>query len=139
VTWKGQLSKGTLELGWQDAKCAFHISKKGLHQGAPASFQWSVKKDNPDQRIWIDSYLEEPGGRKEQNTCSVLTSKKYATSYGNIQIIPSMCVQSRQSNPMKMVIPSKQRAKLWLSATTKNVCGPRAMNLLQSSVARVPM
>jgi hypothetical protein len=93
VTWKDQLSVGTFELGWQDAERAYHVSAKGLKQGAPASFQCSMRKENPDRSIWIESYLEEAGGLKEQNTYSVL-SGKYSADYSDVQIIPSMCVQT---------------------------------------------
>jgi hypothetical protein len=40
VTWKERLSKGTFELGWQEAsERAYYVSAKGLSQGVPASFQ----------------------------------------------------------------------------------------------------
>jgi hypothetical protein len=77
VTWKDPLSEGTLELGWQETEWAYHVSAKGLKLGAPAWFQRSMGTDYPDGQIWIDSYLEEAGGLKEQKTYSVLTSKEY--------------------------------------------------------------
>jgi hypothetical protein len=94
VTWKDRLSTGTFQLGWQEAKRAYHVSAKGLKQGAPASFQRSMRKENPDRRIWIDLYLEEAGGLKEQDTYSVLTGQQYTKDYSNIQVIPLMCVQT---------------------------------------------
>jgi hypothetical protein len=94
VTWKDRMSEGTFQLGWQESERAYHVSAKGLQQGSPASFQRSMRKDNPDRRIWIESYLEEAEGLKEQKTYSVLSSKEYSAKFGHVQVIPSMCVQT---------------------------------------------
>jgi hypothetical protein len=52
-----------------------------------------MQKDNPDRTIWIDSYLEEAGGLKEQNAYSVLAGKEYSATYGHVQVIPLMRIQ----------------------------------------------
>jgi glutathionyl-hydroquinone reductase len=69
-----------------------------------------MRADNPDRQIWIESYLEEAGGLKEQNTYSVLTGKECTEKYSHIQIIRSMSVQT--VNPTKMVIPLGPRPEL---------------------------
>jgi hypothetical protein len=94
VTWKDRLAEGTFELGWQLTERAYHVSAKGLAQGTPASFQRSLRPDNPDRKIWVDSYLEEAGGLKEQNTYYTISSKEYREKHQHIQVIPSMCVQT---------------------------------------------
>jgi hypothetical protein len=38
VTWHEHITKGTLELGWQEAEQAFHISASNLKLGALSSF-----------------------------------------------------------------------------------------------------
>jgi hypothetical protein len=66
-----------------------------------------MKKDNPGCRIWIESYLEEAEGLKEQKTYSVLSSKEYTKTYGNIQVIPSICVQMVKPNDNRDPIQAK--------------------------------
>jgi hypothetical protein len=76
VTWHDRLTKGTLELGWQTAKQAYHISSKGITQGMPRSFMSSMKPNSPDHKIWLESYHKELNGLKEQDTYSVITAKE---------------------------------------------------------------
>jgi hypothetical protein len=95
VTWKERLSEGTFELGWQNqTERAYHVSAKGLTLGVPASFQRSLRTDSPDRRIWLESYLEEAEGLKEQDTYYTISNKQYKDNYKHIQVIPSMCVQT---------------------------------------------
>jgi hypothetical protein len=48
----------------------------------------------PDRRLWMESYIEEAMGFKEQDTYVVLSAKQYAKDYSDIQIIPTMNVQT---------------------------------------------
>jgi hypothetical protein len=68
-----------------------------------------MRADNPDQQIWIDSYLEEAGGLKEQNPYSALTRKKYTDKYSHIQIIPSMSVQTIKRDKIGDLLRAKTR------------------------------
>lgn len=94
VTWRERITEGTLELGWQEAERAFHVSASNLKLGAPASFQRSMRKDYPDRKIWMESYIEEANGLKEMDTYVTLSSKEYADDYSHVQVIPSMAVQT---------------------------------------------
>jgi hypothetical protein len=94
VTWKDRLAEGTFELGWQQTERAYHVPAKGLTQGTPASFQRSMRPDNPNCKVWIDSYLEEAEGLKEQNTYYTISAKEYREKHQHIQVIPSMAVQT---------------------------------------------
>jgi hypothetical protein len=94
VTWKDRLTEGTLELGWQQAKRAYHVSASKLKLGPPPSLQRSMKKDYPDRKIWVESYFEEANGLKEMDTYVTITAKEYAERYPAIQVISSMCIQT---------------------------------------------
>jgi hypothetical protein len=68
-----------------------------------------MQTNYPDQKIWFDSYLEEAGGLKEQNTYSVLTNKEYTKKYAHIQIIPSMSVQTVKPDENGDLVRAKTR------------------------------
>jgi hypothetical protein len=53
-----------------------------------------MKQGTPDRPIWIESYLEEAQGLKEQDTYYTISGKEYKANYKHIQVIPSMCVQT---------------------------------------------
>jgi hypothetical protein len=109
VTWKERLAEGTFKLGWQFPEQAYHVSAKGLSLGTPASFQRSIKPGSPDQQIWIDSYHEEANGLKEQDTYITISAKEYASTYKNIQVLPSMAVQTIKKDEDGSPDPAKTR------------------------------
>jgi hypothetical protein len=47
-----------------------------------------------DRRLWMQSYLEEIGGLHENNTYVIISAKEYAEKYSDVQILPSMNVQT---------------------------------------------
>jgi hypothetical protein len=85
------------------------VSAKGLTQGVPASFQRSLRLDNPDRPIWVDSYVEEANGLKEQDMYVTITAKEYREKYSDIQIIPSMCVQTVKKDEVGAPLSAKSR------------------------------
>jgi hypothetical protein len=88
---------------------AFHVSAKDLTQSVPASFQRSLQLGNPDRPIWVDSYIEEANGLKEQYTYVTITAKEYREKYSDIQIIPSMCVQTVKKDEVGAPVCAKSR------------------------------
>jgi hypothetical protein len=65
VTWRERIAEEKLKLGWQDEKRACHMSVSTLKLGHPPSFQPSMRKEYPDGKIWIESYIKEANGSKE--------------------------------------------------------------------------
>jgi hypothetical protein len=53
-----------------------------------------MSKECLDRKIWIESYLEEVEGLKEQDTYIVINDKEHRTNYPDVQVIPSMSVQT---------------------------------------------
>jgi hypothetical protein len=109
VTWQDRLTEGSLELGWQTPERAFHVSAKGITQGIPRSFVSSMKPDNPDRKIWVESYNEESNGLKEQDTYSVITAQEYKDKYSAYQILPTMCVQTIKKDEEGVPVRAKSR------------------------------
>jgi hypothetical protein len=62
--------------------------------GVPPSFRKSTESGYPDQRLWMELYVEEAMGLKEQDTCVVINTKDYDKNYQDINIIPTMHVQT---------------------------------------------
>jgi hypothetical protein len=94
VSWEERLTEGSLELGWQAQARAYHVSAKGITQGIPQSFCKSMETGYPDRRLWMESYVEEAMGLKEQDTYVVISSKDYEKNHSHIQVIPTMNVQT---------------------------------------------
>jgi hypothetical protein len=94
VTWEDRITEGSLELGWQASVRAYHVSAKGMSEGIPRSFHHSMSKECLDRKIWIESYLEEVEGLKEQDTYIVINDKEHRTNYPDVQVIPSMSVRT---------------------------------------------
>jgi hypothetical protein len=99
----------TLELGWQQIKEANHVSATDLKDGVPGSFLRSMRPDHPDQAIWRDLYREEAEGLKEQNTYTTILAKEYHEKYSDMQVIPSMCVQTVKKNETGNPVRAKSR------------------------------
>jgi hypothetical protein len=94
VSWEERLTEGSLELGWQAQARAYHISAKGITNGVPPSFRKSMESGYPDRRLWMESYVEEAMGLKEQDIYVVINTKDYEKNYQDIQVIPTMNVQT---------------------------------------------
>jgi hypothetical protein len=62
--------------------------------GVPHSFRKSMEHGYPYRRLWVESYIEEAMGLKEQDTYVVINAKQYEKEYSDIQIIPTMNVQT---------------------------------------------
>jgi hypothetical protein len=94
VTWEERITEGSLELCWQAQACTYHVSAKDITMGVPHSFRKSMEHGYPDRRLWVESYIEEAMGLKEQDTYVVINAKQYEKEYLDIQIIPTMNVQT---------------------------------------------
>jgi hypothetical protein len=92
VSWEERITEGSLEVGWQSQARAYHVSAKGIMNRVPQSFKKSMESGYPDRRLWMESYVEEAMGLKEQDTYVVINSKDYDKNYQNVQIIPTMNV-----------------------------------------------
>jgi hypothetical protein len=68
VSWEERITEGSLELGWQAQVRVYHVSAKGIVNGVPPSFKKSMESGYPDRRLWMESYVEEAMGLKEQDT-----------------------------------------------------------------------
>jgi hypothetical protein len=84
--------EGLLELGWQATERAYHVSAAGITGKISWSLRKSMEHGHEDRSIWLESYLEEAEGLKEQDTYATISAKDYANKYSDIQIIPSMSV-----------------------------------------------
>jgi hypothetical protein len=109
VTWEDRITEGSLELGWQATERAYHVSAAGITGGIPRSFRKSMEPGHEDRSIWLESYLEEAGGLKEQDTYVTLSAKEYAAIYSDIQIIPSMSVQMIKQDENRNPVRAKTR------------------------------
>jgi hypothetical protein len=92
--WEERITGGYLELGWQAQARAYHVSAKGITHGIPPSFRKSMEMGYPDRRLWMESYVEEVMGLKSQDTYVVISAKGYKKNHSDIQIIPTMNVQT---------------------------------------------
>jgi hypothetical protein len=109
VMWEDRITEGSLELGWQATERAYHVSAAGITGGIPRSFRISMEPGHKDRSIWLESYLEEAGGLKEQDTYVTLSAKEYATKYSDIQIIPSISVQTIKQDENRNPVSAKTR------------------------------
>jgi hypothetical protein len=94
VSWEERLAEGSQELGWQARARAHHVSAKGITNGVPLSFRKLMESGYPDRRLCMESYIEEAMGLKEQDTYVVIKTKDYEKNYQDIQVIPTMNVQT---------------------------------------------
>jgi hypothetical protein len=109
VTWEDRITEGSLELGWQATERAYHVSAAGITGGIPRSFRKSMEHGHEDRSIWLESYLEEAGGLKEQDTYVTLSAKEYAEKYSDIQIILAMSVQTIKQDENRNPVRAKTR------------------------------
>jgi hypothetical protein len=83
----------------------YHVSAKGMREGTPRSFRHSMLQACLDRKIWIESYLEDVEGLKEQDTYIVINDKEHRTNYHDMQVMPSMSIQTvkqdDQGNPIR--------------------------------------
>jgi hypothetical protein len=68
-----------------------------------------MKQGYADRRTWVESYHEEASGLKEQDTYVVLSNKEYQEQYSNIQILPTMCVQTIKKDEAGVPVRAKSR------------------------------
>jgi hypothetical protein len=109
VTWEDRITEGSLELGWQATERAYHVSAVRITGGIPRSFRKSMDHGHKDRSIWLESYLKEAGGLKEQDTYVTVSAKEYANKYSDIQIIPSMSVQTIKQDEHRNPVRAKTR------------------------------
>jgi hypothetical protein len=109
VSWEERLTEGSLELGWQAQARAYHVSAKGITMGIPQSFRKSIEMGYPDRRLWMESYVEEAMGLPEQDTYVIISAKEYEQCYSNIQIIPTMNVQTLKKDEVGALDRVKSR------------------------------
>jgi hypothetical protein len=53
-----------------------------------------MKSNYADRQVWIDSYAEEYGRLREQETLTVINRAEYESQYSHITMLPSMVVQT---------------------------------------------
>jgi hypothetical protein len=80
-----------------------------MSEGTPRSFQQFMSKNCPDRKIWIESYLDEVEGLKEQDTYIVINEKEHHTNYPEVQVIPSMSVQTVKQDDRGDPVRAKTR------------------------------
>jgi hypothetical protein len=64
----------------------------------------------PDRRLWTESYVEEAMGLKSQDTYVVIGAKDYENNHSNIQIIPTMNVQTIKKD--KVAPPDRVKSRI---------------------------
>jgi hypothetical protein len=109
TSWKGRVLEGSLEVGWTTPSRAYHVSASLLKESCPKSFRHSMKNTYVDRQVWMDSYAEEYGGLREQETFTVITRAEYDAHYSNITILPSMVVQTIKHDESGIAVRAKTR------------------------------
>jgi hypothetical protein len=109
VTWEDRITEGSLKLGWQATERAYHVSAAGITGGIPRLLCKSMEHGHEDRSIWLESYLEEAGDLKEQDTYVTISAKEYASKYSDVQIIPSMSVQIIKQDENRNPVQAKTR------------------------------
>jgi choline dehydrogenase-like flavoprotein len=90
----------------------------------------------PDRRLWMESYVEEAMGLKEQDTYVVINTKDYDKNYQNIQIIPTMNVQTIKKDERGE--PDRAKSRIVALGNYEDRIWERARNTLLSSETRAP-
>jgi hypothetical protein len=62
-----------------------------------------------DRKVWLESYLEEAKGLKEQDTYVTISAKEYENKYSDIRVIPSMSVQTIKQDENRNPVRAKIR------------------------------
>jgi hypothetical protein len=109
TTWKGRILEGSLKVSWPSPPRAYHVSASAMNLGCPRSFRHSMKKDYTDKQVWLDSYGEEYGGLREQETFTVITQAKYKNRYSHITVLPRMVVQTIKHDEVGNPVRAKTR------------------------------
>ena len=69
-----------------------------------------MKGSYADRQVWIDSYAEEYGGLRDQETFTVISRAEYESKYSDVTILPSMVVQTIKHD----IVGTPIRAKTWV-------------------------
>jgi hypothetical protein len=77
--------------------------------GVPQSFRKSMEHGYPDRRLWMESYVEEAMGLREQDTYVIISAKEYELRYTDIQVIPTMNVQTLKKDEVGALDRVKSR------------------------------
>jgi hypothetical protein len=62
-----------------------------------------------DRRLWLESYMEEIQGLRDNDTYTVINGKAYANNYSDVQVLPSMNVQTIKKDSEGLPIRVKSR------------------------------
>ena len=109
TSWKGRILEGSLEVGWSSSPRAYHVSVSNLNLGCPKSFRQSMRSNYSDRQIWLESYAEEYGSLREQETFTVITRAEYEAKYSHITVLPSMVVQTVKHDEVGVPVRAKTR------------------------------